>query len=119
MPSSPLAPSHTDPESLALQADDDIDSIRDAHCASACLEKLILPQRVNDSEEVHPTRSELGALMRLVNEELLRRVDAADATIKSLRGAIQAASRELVDRTSDRSGGCVWTENGPLHIARS
>ena len=113
------APLPNDTESLVLQADDDIENIRHVHCASACLEKLILPQRVNDTEEMHPTRSELGALMRLVNEELHRRIDAADATIKSLRSATQAAARQaLVDRDPDPAVGCGWTANGPVRVAR-
>jgi hypothetical protein len=113
------APSPNDTESLVLQADDDIENIRHVHCASACLEKLILPQRVNDTEEMHPTRSELGALMRLVNEELHRRIDAADATIRSLRSATQATSRQtLVDRDPDPSVGYGWTANGPVRVAR-
>jgi hypothetical protein len=112
------APSHTDPESLALQADDDIESIRNVHCACACLDKLIHPQRVKDCEEADPTRSELGARMRLVNEELHRRIDAADATIQSLRSAIQAASREVVDRTPGPTDGYGWTANGLVRIAR-
>lgn len=74
-------------ESLALQACDDIDSLHAVHRAYACLEKLIVPQRVNDTEEVYPTRAELGALVRLVNEELQRRVETAEATIQSLRAA--------------------------------
>lgn len=84
-------PSHSlqhNPESFALQAGDDIENIRDVHCAYACLEKLVFPQQVNDCEEVYPTRSELGALIRLVNEELQRRIEAADGTINSLRGAL-------------------------------
>ena len=58
------------------------------HCAYACIEKLSVPQQVNDCEEVYPTRSELGALIRLVNEELRRRIEAAGGTINSLRGAL-------------------------------
>lgn len=115
------APTQSDTESLVLQADDDIENIRHVHCASACLEKLILPQRVNDTEEMHPTRSELGALMRLVNEELHRRIDAADTTIKSLRSATQAASRQAVvdrDPDPDPAVGYGWTASGPIRAAR-
>jgi hypothetical protein len=84
----PSLPLQHSPESFALQAGDDIANIRDVHCAYACLEKLIVPLHVNDCEEVYPTRSELGALIRLVNEELQRRIEAADSTISSLRGAL-------------------------------
>lgn len=84
-PSSPSSPSSPEPS----ETDENIDSIRNVHCVYACLEKLILPQRVTDDEDMHPTRSELGALVGLVNEELQRRIDAADATIKSLRGALR------------------------------
>jgi hypothetical protein len=72
-------------ESLALQACDDIDSLHAVHRAYACLEKLIVPQGVNDTEEVYPTRTELSALVRVVNEELQRRIEAADTTMQSLR----------------------------------
>lgn len=83
-------------ESLALQADDDIESIRNAHCACVCLEKLILPQRVHDTEHMHPTRSELGALVGLVNEELRRCIDAAGATIGRLHGAARQSSQQVL-----------------------
>jgi hypothetical protein len=66
---------------------DDIDSLHAVHRAYVCLEKLIVPQRVNDAEDVYPTRAELGALVRLVNEELQRRIEAAEATIQSWRVA--------------------------------
>jgi hypothetical protein len=75
----------TSVESLALQACDDIDSLHAVHRAYACLEKLIVPQGVNDTEEVYPTRTELSALVRVVNEELQRRIETADATMQSLR----------------------------------
>ena len=78
----------TSVESLALQACDDIDSLHEMQRAYAGLEKLIAPQKVNDAEEVHPTRTELGALVRVVNEELQRRIETADITIQSLRAAL-------------------------------
>jgi hypothetical protein len=81
-------------ESLALQACDDIDSLHAVHRAYACLEKLIVPQRVHDAEEVYPTRTELGALVRLVNEELQRRIETAEATIQSWRAAAGEGSAQ-------------------------
>ncbi|MGJ7535773.1 MULTISPECIES: hypothetical protein [unclassified Variovorax] len=75
-------------ESLALQACDDIDSLHEVQRAYAGLEKLIVPQGVNDTEEVYPTRTELGALVRVVNEELRRRIEIADTTVQSLRVAL-------------------------------
>ena len=75
-------------ESLALEACDGIDSLRVVQRAYACLEKLIGPQQTSDAEEVCPNRMELSALVGLVNEELLRRIEAADAAIQSLRVAL-------------------------------
>ncbi|QOF80163.1 hypothetical protein IG196_07125 [Variovorax sp. 38R] len=56
--------------------------------AYACIEKLIVPQHVNDTDDVYPTRIELGALVRLVNEELQRRIETAEATLQSLRAVV-------------------------------
>lgn len=75
-------------ESLVLQACDDIENLHEVRRAYAGLEKLIVPQRVNDTEEVYPTRTELGALMRVVNEELQRRIEKADTTMQLLRVAL-------------------------------
>ncbi|WP_454914317.1 hypothetical protein [Variovorax gossypii] len=80
-------------ESLVLQACDGIDSFRAVHLAYACLEKLIVPQRVNDTEEIYPTRTELGALTRLVNEELERRIETVEATAQSWRVAVGQGDR--------------------------
>ncbi|MGJ7501504.1 hypothetical protein ACSFBF_14160 [Variovorax sp. ZT5P49] len=74
-------------ESLVLQACDDVDSLHAVHRAYACLEKLIVPQGMNDTEEVYPTRIELSALMQLINEELQRRIEAAEVSIQSWRVA--------------------------------
>ncbi|HEX7864170.1 MAG TPA: hypothetical protein VF555_04435 [Variovorax sp.] len=71
-------------ESLVLQACDDIDSLHEIHHAYAGLEKLIVPQRANDAEDVYPTRTELGALVRVINEELRRRIETAESTLQSL-----------------------------------
>jgi hypothetical protein len=79
---------HSNAESVALQAGDDVEGIRQVHSAYVCLEKLVVPMQVNEREEIYPTRSEFGALFRLVNEELQRRIDAADSTIGSLRDAL-------------------------------
>lgn len=74
--------------SLALRACDDIDSLHDVRLAYACIEKLVDPQLVSDSEDVYPIRTELSALMRLVNEELQRRIETTEATMQSLRLAV-------------------------------
>jgi hypothetical protein len=77
-------------ESLTLQACDDIDSLHEVRQAYAGLEKLIVPQQVSDTEEVCPNRSELSALVRVVNEELRRRIEAAENTLQLLRVAVVA-----------------------------
>lgn len=75
-------------ESLVLQACDDIDGLLAVQRAFACLEKLIAPQRTSETDEVYPTRTELGALVRVVNEELQRCLGAADATLQRLRASL-------------------------------
>ncbi|MBB4224681.1 hypothetical protein [Variovorax guangxiensis] len=77
-------------ESLTLQACDDIDSLHELRQAYAGLEKLIVPQRVDDTEEICSSRSELSALVRVVNDELRRRIEAAEGTLRSLRAAVAA-----------------------------
>ncbi|NVM87676.1 hypothetical protein FHT32_001315 [Variovorax sp. SG517] len=75
-------------EALALQACDDTDSLREVLCAYTCLEKLIAPLEVGDTEQLGPTRTELGSLVRLVNEEMSRRVEAADSATRAMRAAL-------------------------------
>jgi len=40
---------------------------------------------VGDAQELYPSRAELAALVGVVNEELQRRIDTAEATAQSLR----------------------------------
>lgn len=75
-------------ETLALQACDDTDSLREVLCAYTCLEKLIAPLEVGDTEQLGPTRTELGSLVRLVNEEMSRRIEAADSATHAMRAAL-------------------------------
>jgi hypothetical protein len=86
--SCPESSEATGVESLALQACDDIDSLHEVRRAYAGLEKLIASQAVTDTEEIHPTRTELSALVRVVNDELQRRIDKADTTVQALRASL-------------------------------
>ncbi|WP_062472525.1 hypothetical protein [Variovorax boronicumulans] len=89
---SPASPDFGVAEAFALQACDDTDSLREVLCAYACLEKLIVPLEVSDTEQLNPTRSELSALLRLVNDELSRRIEAVDKTVHAMRGALTVAA---------------------------
>ncbi|QGW84948.1 hypothetical protein GOQ09_10215 [Variovorax paradoxus] len=60
------------------------------HRAYACLEGLIETQRLKDPAEVYMNRSELGALLRLLNAELQHRICTADTAIESVRVALAA-----------------------------
>lgn len=78
----------TNPDSLAIQACDDTGHLREVLCAYTCLERLIAPLELGDSEPVAPTRTELSALVRLVNQEMQRRIDSIDTTLQSMRSAL-------------------------------
>jgi len=84
--------SETSAESLTLQACDEVDALHELQSAYTGLEKLIASQHLNDTEEICATRTELSALVRVVNEELRRRIGAADFTLQSLRVALIASS---------------------------
>jgi hypothetical protein len=75
-------------ETLALQVCDDTDSLRDVHSAYACLEKLIVSPEPGGAEELSPTRNELSALVRVVNEELSRRIESVDKAVQAMRAAM-------------------------------
>ncbi|SFP31986.1 hypothetical protein [Variovorax sp. 770b2] len=78
----------TDPNALALQVCEDTDSLREVHRAYACIEKLIVPLELGDADELNPTRNELSALVRVVNEELSRRIESVDKAVQAMRAAM-------------------------------
>ncbi|MDQ0606870.1 hypothetical protein QFZ83_001041 [Variovorax sp. W1I1] len=91
-PSSPESSEIPGAGLLALRACDDIDSLRVVQRAYACLEKLIGPQHASDTEEFGPDRTELCALVGLVNEALERSIGATDITVQSLRAALDGGA---------------------------
>ena len=80
------------PNCSRMRACDDVENLRAAQRAYACLEKLVGPQHTSDMEEVCPSCTELSALMGIINEELQQRIETADITIQSLRVALSKGS---------------------------
>ncbi|MNQ77351.1 hypothetical protein D3C85_922150 [compost metagenome] len=58
--------------------------------AYTALEKLVDTSALNDSEELAPTRTELSALLRLLNEALVARIGAVNAAAGDMRRALMA-----------------------------
>lgn len=79
--------------SWAIQASDDVDNLKGVLQAYVGLEKLMTPVMRNDSEGVNPSRSELGALVRMVNEVMELRLQTAETTINTLREALDNHGR--------------------------
>jgi len=77
-------------DDLALQACDDADNLNAVMRAYTALEKLVDTSALNDSEELAPTRTELSALLRLLNEALTTRIATVNATAGAVRDALQA-----------------------------
>ena len=84
-------PASPDIDDLALQTCDDADSLNEVRLAYTAFEKLIEPGAPNDSEALTPTRSELSALLRLLNEALVARIDTVNAAAFDLRRALQGS----------------------------
>ncbi|SFQ23805.1 hypothetical protein [Variovorax sp. 770b2] len=87
---------HLTPEStldtLAIQTCDDAENLNEVLLAYAAFEKLIETGAPNDSEALAPTRSELSALLSLINEALVARIGAVNAAAGDVRRALQGGS---------------------------
>ena len=78
-------------DDLAIQTCDDADSLNEVLRAYTALEKLIEPGAPSDSEALTPTRSELSALLRVLNEALVARIDAVNAAAGDMRRALKGS----------------------------
>lgn len=64
----------------------DINALREAHVAFACMNKLLLHVPGLRGDEGHVSFFELQALAALINAEGERRLQAASSTISAWRG---------------------------------
>jgi hypothetical protein len=71
--------------SLLLDAQDRCDDLRVIQHAYNALEKLISPEFNKPRAEVQPNRSELAALLALLNAETERRIETAIQTVAVAR----------------------------------
>lgn len=85
------APDPTPPnlDDLALQACDDAENLNDVMRAYAALRKLVDTSALNDSEELTPSRTELSALLGVLNDALTARIDAINLAAGAVREALQ------------------------------
>jgi len=87
------APSHAcaappNLDDLALQACDDAENLNDVMRAYAALRKLVDTSALNDSEELTPSRTELSALLGVLNDALTARIDAINLAAGAVREAL-------------------------------
>jgi hypothetical protein len=85
------APDLTSPnlDDLALQACDDADNLNDVMRAYAALRKLVDTSALNDSEELTPSRTELSALLGVLNDALTARIDTVNGATSAVREALR------------------------------
>jgi len=91
-------PQSHSPDSLLLYAGDEVLNLDDILLAYCAIEELLTPVSTEEREDIHASRNELGALMRLINEEFQRRIAAAHRAVESVRASL------LVSRGSSGSG---------------
>lgn len=76
-------------DDLALQACDDADTLNDVMRAYAALRKLVDTSALNDSEELTPSRTELSALLGVLNDALTARIDTVNGSTSAVREALR------------------------------
>jgi hypothetical protein len=95
VPSASLNLASIDLDDLALQACDDADTLNDVMRAYSALKKLVDTSALNDSEVLTPSRTELSALLGVLNDALLARID----TVNGATSAVHEALRQNVGST--------------------
>lgn len=88
-PSASLDPVLPTVDDLALQACDDADTLNEVLRAYTALEKLVDISALNDSEVLAPHRTELSALLRVLNGALSVRIDTVNGATGAVRQALQ------------------------------
>jgi hypothetical protein len=82
------APSVASSSSFLCRARDEASNLDDVQSAYAGLELLIAPMGSEDAEEIQASRTELSALVRLVNEEFDRRMPGSPSRVQdSVQGS--------------------------------
>ncbi|MFS2048587.1 hypothetical protein ACEN9J_15495 [Variovorax sp. Varisp41] len=89
-----------DAAGLALQTCDDADHLNEVLRAYTALEKLVEPASLHDCETLTPSRTELSALLRLLNQALMFRIDTIHAAALTLRESIEDASQPPTPATA-------------------
>ncbi|MBN8756199.1 MULTISPECIES: hypothetical protein [Variovorax] len=89
-PAQPRAcPASPNLDDLALQACDDAENLNDVMRAYAALRKLVDTSALNDSEVLTPSRTELSALLGVLNDAMTVRIDAISLAAGAVREALQ------------------------------
>jgi hypothetical protein len=83
------APALLSLDDLALQACDDAEALNHVVRAYTALEKLIDTSALSDCEVLTPSRTELSALLRLLNDALLVRINIVNAATGVVHEALQ------------------------------
>jgi hypothetical protein len=76
-------------DDLALQACDDADTLNDVMRAYSALKKLVDTSALNDSEVLTPSRTELSALLGVLNDAMLVRIDTVNGATSAVREALR------------------------------
>lgn len=83
-------------DDLAVQACDDADNLNDVMRAYSALRKLVETSALNDSEVLTPSRTELSALLGVLNDALTVRIDAINLAAGAVLEALQGRKPNLV-----------------------
>lgn len=75
-------------DDLALQTCDDSETLYEVMRAYTALEKLVDTAALSDSEVLVTNRTELSALLRLLNEALMARIGTVNSAAAALREAL-------------------------------
>lgn len=75
----------------ALRVAEQADHLGDTLDAFRALEHLTTPVGHDDSQRLEPTRTQMGALLRVLNDELARQIDSLASATEALRTAGKGA----------------------------